>query len=97
MFDSIAKGTLTDKANAVRAEIAREFELHSLDYYTSDPTSRVLLPPKGSELKDELDHWAVKLHSKGIPEMDIELVFEALRPLPEERPTAIQLLNTGYL
>lgn len=96
MFDSIAKGTLTDKANAVRAEIAREFELHSLDYYTSDPASRALLPPKG-EPKDEMDHWAVKLHSKGVPETDIELVFEALRPIPEERPTVIQLLNTGYL
>lgn len=96
MFDSIAKGTLTDKANAVRAEMAREFELHLLDCYTSDPESRALLPPEG-EPKDELDHWAAKLHSKNIPERDIEVVFEALRPLPEERPTAIQLLNSGYL
>lgn len=77
-------------------EIARDFELHSVGYYTSDPTSRVLLPPKG-EPKDEVDHWVVKLHSKGVPETEIEPVFEALRPIPEERPTATQLLNTGYL
>ncbi|KAK2814071.1 hypothetical protein FQN50_000475 [Emmonsiellopsis sp. PD_5] len=96
MYDSITKGTLTDKANAVRAEIARDFELHSLNYYTSDPASRPLLPPNG-EPKDERDHWAAKLYSKGISEKDIELVFEALRPLPEERPTAIQLLNSGHL
>lgn len=87
MFDSIAKGTLTDKANGVRAEIARDFELH-LTTTLLTPASRVLLPPKGQP-KDETDHWVVKLHSKGIPETDIELVFEELRPMPEERPTAI--------
>ncbi|KAK2762324.1 hypothetical protein FQN54_001334 [Arachnomyces sp. PD_36] len=96
MFDSIVKGTLTEKSNAVRAAIAQEFDLHSFDYYTSDPSSRKLLPPK-DETKQELDHWAVRLYRKGIPEMDIELVHEALRPVPDERPTAIQLLNAGYL
>lgn len=95
MFDSVVKGTLTEKADAVRAAIAQEFDLHSLDYYTSDSLSRELLPPK-DETRQELDHWAVKLYRKGVPEMDIDLVHTALNPVPDERPTAIQLLNIGY-
>lgn len=66
MFDSIVKGTLTEKAEAVRAAIAQEFDLHSLDYYTSEASSRELLPPK-DETRQELDHWAVKLLSKRCP------------------------------
>lgn len=97
MFDSLeVKGTLIDKENAVRAAMAQESDLHSTEYYTSDLVSRELLPPK-NETRTELDHWVVKLLDYGIPKRDIETVHVALNPVPEQRPTALDLLEFSYV
>lgn len=97
LFDSLkVDGTLTDKENAVRAAMAQEFDLHSVEYYTSDSASRGLLPPK-DETRTELDHWVMKLLDYGIPERDIETVHIALNPVPDRRPTALDLLEYDYI
>ncbi|KAF3482875.1 uncharacterized protein GIQ15_02199 [Arthroderma uncinatum] len=97
MFDSLkVEGTLTDKENTIRAVMAQEFDLHAIDYYNSDPDTRQLLPPK-DETRTELDHWVVKLIDKDIPEKDLETVHVALNPVPELRPSALQLLEYGYI
>ena len=97
MFDSLkVEGTLTDKENAIRAAMTREFDLHSIEDYNSDPDTRQLLPPK-DETRTELDHWVVKLIDKNIPEKDIETVHVALNPVPELRPSALDLLEYGYI
>ena len=97
MLDSLkVEGTLTDKENAVRATMAQEFDLHAIDYYNSDPGTRQLLPPK-NETRTEYDHWVVKLIDKNIPEKNIETVHVALNPVPELRPSALDLLNHGYI
>ncbi|KAM5442949.1 hypothetical protein MferCBS31731_001822 [Microsporum ferrugineum] len=97
MFDSLkVEGTLADKENATRAAMVQEFDLQSVDYYTSDPVSRKLLPIK-DETRTELDHWVVKLLDYGIPKKDIETVYLALNTIPERRPTAMNLLEYGYI
>ncbi|EEQ34821.1 conserved hypothetical protein [Microsporum canis CBS 113480] len=97
MFDSLkVEGTLADKENATRALMVQEFDLQSVDYYTSDPVSRKLLPIK-DETRTELDHWVVKLLDYGTPKKDIETVYLALDTIPERRPTAMNLLEYGYI
>lgn len=76
--------------------MAQEFDLHTIEYYNSDPDTRQLLPPK-DETRTELDHWVVKLINKDIPEKDIETVHVALNPVPELRPSALELLEYGYI
>ncbi|KDB20961.1 hypothetical protein H109_07087 [Trichophyton interdigitale MR816] len=97
IFDSLkVEGTLIDKENTIRAAMAQEFDLHTIEYYNSDPDTRQLLPPK-DETRTELDHWVVKLINKDIPEKDIETVHVALNPVPELRPSALELLEYGYI
>ncbi|KAB8273835.1 hypothetical protein BDV30DRAFT_238361 [Aspergillus minisclerotigenes] len=97
IFDSLeVEGSLDDKENAVRAAMAHEFNLHSVGYYTSDPVSRELLPPK-DDTRTELDHWVIKLLDYGIPKKDIEAVHVALNPVPDLRPTAMDLLEFDYV
>ncbi|PGH01337.1 hypothetical protein AJ80_09027 [Polytolypa hystricis UAMH7299] len=97
MFDSLkVEGSLTNKENAVRAVMAQEVDLHSVEYYTSDPVSRKLLPLK-DETRAELDHWVIKLLDYGIPKKDIETVHVALNPVLDRRPTALNLLEFGYI
>ncbi|KAK6826860.1 hypothetical protein RU639_004595 [Aspergillus parasiticus] len=97
IFDSLkVEGSLDDKENAVRAAMAHEFNLHSVEYYTSDPVSRELLPPK-DDTRTELDHWVIKLLDYGIPKKDIEAVHVALNPVPDLRPTAMDLLEFDYV
>ncbi|PGH02094.1 hypothetical protein AJ79_07731 [Helicocarpus griseus UAMH5409] len=97
MFDSSKiRGTLTDKEDAIRAAMAQEFDLHSIEYYNSDPNTQKLLPLK-KETRTELDHWVIKLFDKNIPEKDIEAVHIALNPVPDLRPSALELLEYGYI
>ncbi|KAL2369752.1 hypothetical protein RJZ57_005836 [Blastomyces gilchristii] len=97
MFDSLeVEGTLTDKENVIRAAMAQEFSLHAIEYYNSNPVTRQLLPPK-DETRTEHDHWVVKLFDKNIPEKDIETAPVALNPVPELRPSALDLLKYGYI
>lgn len=76
--------------------MAQEFDLHTIEYYNSDPDTRQLLPPK-DKTRTELDHWVVKLINKDIPEKDIETVHVALNSVPELRPSALELLEYGYI
>ncbi|KAE8163735.1 kinase-like domain-containing protein [Aspergillus tamarii] len=97
MFDSLkVEGSSADREDAFRAAMAHEFGLHSVDYYTSDSVSRELLPPK-DESRTELDHWTIKLLDLGIPKKDIEAVHAALNPVPDLRPTAMDLWEFGYV
>lgn len=93
MFDSLkVEGSLDDKENVVRAAMAHEFNLHSVEYYTSDPVSRELLPPK-DDTGTELDHWVIKLLDYGIPKKDTEAVHVTHNPVPDLRSTAMDPLE----
>lgn len=96
MYDSICKGTLMEKAKAVRTAIAYDFELHSLPGYTEDEQSCALLPPK-DDSRTEDDHWTSKLFRKGVSEGDIEFLFQILNPDPTQRWTAEDIARCGYL
>lgn len=97
MFDSLkVEGSLDDKENAVRAAMAHEFNLRSVEYYTSDPVSRELLPPK-DDTRTELDHWVIRLLDYGIPKKDTEAVHVAHNPVPDLRSTAMDPLEFDYV
>lgn len=56
MFDSLRmEGSPADNENAFRAAIFQDFNLRSVEYYTSDLVSYELLPLK-DETGTELDH-----------------------------------------
>lgn len=96
LYDSICKGSLKDKAQAVRAAIAFDFDLHSIPYYAEDERSRSLLP-----LQDEVgagrERWDDKLSRKGVKAEDIAFLSQILNPEPAERWTAKDIVSCGYL
>lgn len=95
MHDSMCKGTVEEKAQAVRRAIAYDFEFHSIPYCAEDKKSRALLPPK--DVSAETDHLTGKLFPQGISESDIELLFQILNPDPTQRWTAEDIAQCEYL
>ena len=96
MYDSICKGSLEDKAQAVRTAMVFDFNLHSIPYYAEDEQSRILLPSKDKSSADSED-WVERLFRKGIAADDVEFLFQVLNPDPAERWTAKDIVSCGYL
>jgi hypothetical protein len=95
MYDSMCKGTVEEKAQAVRRAIAYDSELHSIPYYAEDKKIRALLLSK--DVSTETDHWTGKLFPEGISESDIEFLFQILNPDPTQRWTTEDIARGGYL
>jgi hypothetical protein len=96
IYDSICKGSLEDKAQAVRTAMALDFNLHSIPCYGEDEQSRTLLPSKGEPSADSKG-WVERLLRKGIAADDVEFLFHILNPDPAERWTAKDIVSCGYL
>jgi hypothetical protein len=96
MYDSICKGSLKDKAQAVRTAMAFDFNLHSIPCYAEDEQSRILLPSKDEPSADRED-WVGRLLRKGIAADDVDFLFQILNPDPAERWTAKDIVSCGYL
>lgn len=96
MYDSICKGSLEEKAQAVRAALSLDFNLHSIPYYAEDEQSRILLPPKEESTANN-ERWVERLLDKGIAADDVEFLFQILNPDPAERWTAQDIVTCGYL
>jgi hypothetical protein len=96
IYDSICKGSLEDKAQAVRTAMALDFNLHSIPCYAEDEQSRTLLPSKDESSADSKD-WVERLLRKGIAADDVEFLFQILNPDPAERWTAKDIVSCGYL
>lgn len=96
MYDSICKGTLEDKAQAVREAISFDFDLHSILLYATNEQGQIGLRPKNdSGVTNE--QWAERLFRKSVPVDDIAFLCEVLNPDPEARWTAPEIIATGYL
>jgi hypothetical protein len=96
MYDSICKGSLEDKAQAVRTAMAFDFNLHSIPCYAEEGQSRALLPSIDESSADS-EGWVERLLRKGIAADDVEFLFQILNPDPAERWTAKDILSCGYL
>ena len=96
MYDSICKGCLEDKAQAVRTAMAFDFNLHSIPCYAGNGHTRTLLPSIDESSADS-EGWVERLLRKGIAADDVEFLFQILNPDPAERWTAKDILSCGYL
>ncbi|RMZ76154.1 hypothetical protein DV738_g5124, partial [Chaetothyriales sp. CBS 135597] len=97
IYDSISKGTLDDKALAVRKAIAFDFDLYSNPIYSGAESKDLLPPEPDSGLFLGSDRWMDRLRSKGVSDVDIEFLSLVLDPDPEARWTAQEIIATGYL
>lgn len=96
MYDSISKGSLEDKSQAVRIAMAYDFNLHSIPYYAEDEQSRTLLPPRNESTADR-ERWVEILLCKGVAANDVAFLSQVLNPDPAERWTAKDIVSCGYL
>ncbi|KAF2436215.1 kinase-like protein [Tothia fuscella] len=96
MYDSICKGTMEEKTDAVRGMIAQDFDLKSLPFYTDDARSSKLLPTDQPPQKEE-DWWGERLLRKGVAAEEIAFLINVLDPDPRERPSAEEIIRSGYL
>jgi protein kinase len=95
MLDSLRKGTMEEKASAVREAIAHDFALPSVPFYSEHEETKKLLPPANSV--DDNDWWGEKLYRKGISPEDLQFLVNVLHPDPSERATAAEIVRSGYL
>ena len=96
MYDSICKGSLEDKVQAVRTAMAFDFNLHSIPCYAENGQSQTLLPSIDEPSADS-EGWVERLLHKGIAADDVEFLFHTLNPDPAKRWTAKDILSCGYL
>jgi len=96
MYDSICKGFLDDKAQAVRTAISHDFCLHSIPYYAEDERSRVPLVAK-DESSSNGERWGKDCSGKVLRREGVEFLSPILNLEPAERWTAQDILNCGYL
>lgn len=95
IYDSICKSTLAEKAAAVRAAMAHDFNLNSIPYYIDDEDSRGL--PKEHDSDHTYEDGIEKIIRKGVAIEDVEFLLNVLNPDPEERWTAADIVSCGYL
>jgi hypothetical protein len=94
MYDSIAVGSLEEKTKVARDAVAVDVDLHSIPAYAEDPKSRAMLPPAQPDMAYK---WAEAMIAKGVAGEDIQLLANALNPVPASRLTTIDILTSGYL
>lgn len=96
IYDSICKGTIEEKARAVRDAIAIDFSLQSVPFYADDPESHKLLPIDQVPQSED-DWWAERLLRKGVPLEELEFLVQVLNPDPNERLSAEDIIRSGHL
>jgi hypothetical protein len=87
---------MEEETRAVRDNMANEFLLHEIPYYSEDKRVAKLLPLE-SEKRNSLDWWGEKLLQKGVAAQDIEFLVQVLNPDARERWTAADIAKSGYL
>ncbi|GLB07481.1 hypothetical protein AtubIFM57258_002822 [Aspergillus tubingensis] len=94
MYDSIRTGSMTEKRDAIRDQLAVDFDLSSLPFYAEDEQCARILPTPQPETAYM---WANTMVDKGISHEDIQLLVEVLHPDPNARLTVHEILESGYL
>ncbi|GLA58827.1 hypothetical protein AtubIFM54640_008934 [Aspergillus tubingensis] len=94
MYDSIRTGTMTEKRDAIRDQLAVDFDLSSLPFYAEDEQCARILPIPQPETAYM---WANTMVEKGISHEDIQFLVEVLHPDPNARLTVREILESGYL
>lgn len=90
LYDELLQGSYLHKEESMQKAIVNDFGLNSIDYY-ENYTSRYR-----DHGHREGQHWD-HLIKKGLPEKEVEFLRWVLNPVPSERPTAQQILDSGWL
>ncbi|KAL6712097.1 hypothetical protein ACN47E_003140 [Coniothyrium glycines] len=91
MYDDIlVQGPFWVKESHVQKAINNDFDLGSYNYYTGTNL------PHRDAAQQEGQHWSA-LKAKGLPEQEIAFLKWVLDPVPTQRPTATQILESGWL
>ncbi|PWY75624.1 kinase-like protein [Aspergillus eucalypticola CBS 122712] len=94
MYDSIQTGTLAEKGAVIRDQLAIDFDLSSVPFYSEDEQCARLLPTPQPE---EAYMWANSMVEKGVSGEDIQFLVEVMNPNPDARLTVREILESGYL
>ncbi|PYH29033.1 kinase-like protein [Aspergillus neoniger CBS 115656] len=94
MYDSIRTGSMRKKRDAIRDQLAVDFDLSSLPFYAEDEQCARILPTPQPETAYM---WANTMVEKGVSHEDIQFLVEILHPDPNARLTVREILESEYL
>ncbi|EUC44121.1 hypothetical protein COCMIDRAFT_6530 [Bipolaris oryzae ATCC 44560] len=89
IYDELLIGNQGQKERSVERAIAHDFGLGTLDYYDG---CRL---PYRDNTHYEGQQWD-KIVEKGVPEKEVQFLKWVLNPVPTDRPTAQDILNSGW-
>ena len=91
LYDDLLQGapSQVQKERSVERAIAHDFGLGALDYYDGCAL------PYHDRTQHEGQHWE-RLKTKGLPEKEIQFLRWVLNPVPTDRPTAQEVLESGW-
>ncbi|USP75703.1 hypothetical protein yc1106_02977 [Curvularia clavata] len=89
LYDELLQGNQGQKERSVERAIAHDFGLDALDYYHG---CRL---PYHDQSHYEGRHWDT-LREKGVDDKEIMFLKWVLNPVPTDRPTAQDILNSGW-
>lgn len=88
--DILIQGPFWMREKHVQKSLNNDFDLGARDYYRNTN-----LPPR-DRTQAEGQHWDALL-AKGVPHQEVEFLKWVLNPVPTERPTAKEILDSGWL
>lgn len=89
IYDELLIGNQGQKERSVERAIAHDFGLGTLDYYDG-----CRLPYRDTT-HYEGQQWD-KIVEKGVPEKEVQFLKWVLNPVPTDRPSAQDILNSGW-
>lgn len=93
----MCEGTLDYKTKIVREAMSYDFQLHSYPCYSANQRSQSLPPIEAHDAAGQREDWVHRLYRKGVSKEDLEFLVEILNPDPDERWTAGEIAQCGYL
>ncbi|KAI1429281.1 kinase-like domain-containing protein [Xylaria sp. FL1777] len=97
MYDGICTGTMEEKAQFVRERMATDFDLFSVPLYTEEEEDSPSLLPCKRPGPDDIYMWTADMIEKGVSGEDMQFLVNVLNPRPDVRPTADEIIKSGYL
>ncbi|KAI0970518.1 hypothetical protein F4678DRAFT_112029 [Xylaria arbuscula] len=95
MYDAIRTGPYDDVTQVLRERMAGDFDLFSIPFFTEGDPS--YLQPLRRPKAIDRHRWIGDLQQKGIELVNVQFLVIVLKPHPEARPTANDILECEYL
>ncbi|GAB7360758.1 hypothetical protein MBLNU230_g0632t1 [Neophaeotheca triangularis] len=95
IYDALAGGTaptVAEREDATKTAIASDYNIRTVDYYNN-----AILPSPAATSTNRTGHQWDVLHSKGLEDGEIRFLRWVMKADPRERPTADEILESGWL